>query len=89
MAGLAMKDLIVQLWPAKPIPSSYFGLVKRLVDALPRVDAVKRSTCIKGARMAFTRIKIHWAKMKAPTWQPQARPKARTTASQRGTLKTS
>ena len=35
VAGLAMKDLIVQLWPAEPIPSSYFGLVKRLVDARP------------------------------------------------------
>ena len=65
MSGLAMKDIIVRLWPAKPIPSSYFGLVRRLVDALPRVEAVKRSTCIEGARMAFARVKMHWAKMKA------------------------
>ena len=28
VAGLAMKDLIVQLWLAEPMPSSYFGLVK-------------------------------------------------------------
>ena len=34
-AELAMKDLIVWLWPAKPMPSSYFGLVKRLVSACP------------------------------------------------------
>ena len=27
-AELAMKDLIIRLWPADPIPSSYFGLVK-------------------------------------------------------------
>ena len=27
-AELAMKDLIVRLWPAEPMPSSYFGLVK-------------------------------------------------------------
>ena len=26
-AELAMKDLIVWLWPAEPMPSSYFGLV--------------------------------------------------------------
>ena len=65
MAGSAMKDLIVQLWPAEPIPSSYFGLVKRLVDARPRVDTVKRSACIESARMAFARVKMHWAKMKA------------------------
>ena len=65
VAGLAMKDLIVWLWLAEPIPSSYFGLVKRLVDALPRIDDVKRSSCIEGARMAFARVKMHWAKMKA------------------------
>ena len=59
MVGLAMKDLIVRLWPADPIPSSYFGLVKRLVEASPRVDALKRSACIEGARMAFARVKLH------------------------------
>ena len=62
---MPMKDLIVQLWPAEPIPSNYFGLVARLVDGRPRFDAVKRSACIKGARMAFARIKMQWAKMKA------------------------
>ena len=65
MSSLAMKDIIVRLWPAEPIPSSYFSLVKRLGDALPRVDAVKRSACIEGAQMAFARVKMHWAKMKA------------------------
>ena len=28
-AELAMKDLIIRLWPVEAIPSSYFGLVKR------------------------------------------------------------
>ena len=65
MSGLAMKDIIVWLWPAGPIPSRYFGLVKRLGDALPRVEAVKRSVCIEGARMAFACVKMHWVKMKA------------------------
>ena len=46
---LAMKDLIIRLWPAEPIPSSYFGLVKRLVSACPRLDVIKRSVCIEGA----------------------------------------
>ena len=32
-AELAMKGLIVRLWPVEPMPSSYFGLVKRLVSA--------------------------------------------------------
>ena len=48
-AELAMKDLIIWLWPAKPISSSYFGLVKRLVSACPRLEVIKRSVCIEGA----------------------------------------
>ena len=63
MYDVAMKDIIVRLWLAGPIPSSYFGLVKRLGDALPRVEAAKRSACIEGARMAFARVKMHWEKM--------------------------
>ena len=45
-AELAMKDLIVLLWPAEPIPSSYFGLVKRIVSACPQPEVIKRSVCI-------------------------------------------
>ena len=52
-----MKDVVVRLWPIEPVPNSYSGLVQRLVDAVPRIDAVKRSTCIEGARMAFSRVK--------------------------------
>ena len=40
-------------------------MVKWLVDARPRIDVVKRSACIEGARMAFARVKMQWAKMKA------------------------
>jgi hypothetical protein len=64
MAELAMKDLRVKLWPSKPLPSSYFGLVQKLVDATPRVDSWKRSACIKGARMAFGKTMVHWPKLK-------------------------
>ena len=60
-----MKDVIICLWPADPIPNSHFGLVQRLVVALPRIDALKRSSCIEGARMGFARVKVQWAKMKA------------------------
>ena len=59
VAGLAMKDLIIRLWPAKAIPSSHFGLVKQLVDACPRPYAIKRPVCIEGARRAFARAKVH------------------------------
>ena len=57
MADLAIKDLVLQLWPAEAIPSSYFGLVKRLVDVQPRIDAIKHLACVEGARMAFAHVK--------------------------------
>ena len=60
-----MKDVIIRLWPADPIPNSHFGLVQQLVEALPRIDALKRPSCIEGARMAFARVKVQWVKMKA------------------------
>ena len=60
-----MKDLITRLWLAEAISNSYFGLVKRLVNACPRLDVVKRSVCIEGARMACAHGKVWWAKMDA------------------------
>ena len=35
VAEQAMKGLIVSLWPKEAMPRSYFGLVRRLVDACP------------------------------------------------------
>ena len=63
VAELAMKDLIIRLWPAEAIPGSYFGLVKRLVDACPRLDVIKWSICIEGACLAFSYCKVRWAKL--------------------------
>ena len=76
-AELAMKDLIVRLWPAEPMPSSYFGLVKRLVSACPRLEAIKWSVCIEGARMAFARAKVHWAKMDAKKLMTEGPPEGK------------
>ena len=76
-AELALKDLIIRLWPAEAIPSSYFGLVKRLVSACPRLDAIKRSVCIEGARMAFARAKMHWAKMDATKLMTEGPPEGK------------
>ena len=59
ISGTTLKNVITRLWPTEPVPNSYFGLVQRLVDAAPRVDAVKRSTCIEGARRAFARVKTY------------------------------
>ena len=76
-AELAMKDLVIRLWPAEPIPSSYFGLVKRLVSACPRLDVIKRSVCIEGARMAFARAKVHWGKMDAEKLMTEGPPEGK------------
>ena len=65
VAKLAMKDLIVRLWLAEAIPDSYFGLVKRLVDACPQLDVIKRSVCIEGACLAFSYCKVWLAKLDA------------------------
>ena len=76
-AELAMKDLIVRLWPVEPLPSSYFGLVKHLVSDCPRLEVIKRLVCIEGARMAFARAKVHWAKMDAEKLMTEGPPKGK------------
>ena len=65
ISGLAMKAVVDRLWPGGPTANSYFGLVQQLVCVVSHIDAVKRSTCIEGARMALARVKTCWAKMKA------------------------
>ena len=72
-----MKDLVVRLWPAEPILTSYFGLVKRIVGACPRLDVIKRSVCIEGARMAFARVKVHWGKLDADKLMTEGPPKGK------------
>ena len=55
----AMKGLIGRLWPGEAMPGSYFGLVRQLVDACPRLEVIKRFICIGGARRALARAKVH------------------------------
>ena len=64
-AEQAMKGLIVQLWPGEALPGSYFGLVRWLVGACPRLEVIMRSVCIEGARRALARAKVHWGKLDA------------------------
>ena len=54
-AEQAMKGLLVRLWPGEAMPGSYFGLV----EACPRLEVIKRSVCIEGARRALARVKVH------------------------------
>ena len=65
VSGVAMKDVVIRRRPTEPVPNSYFGLVQKLVDVVPRIDAAKRSACIEGARMALARVKTFRGKMKA------------------------
>ena len=60
-----MKGLIVRLWAGDALSNSYFGLVRRPVDACPRLEVYKRSVCIEGARRAFAHVKVQWAKLDA------------------------
>ena len=64
-AEQAMKGFIVRLWPSNTLPKTYFGLVRRMVDACPWIEVVKRSVCIEGARRALARAKVHWGKLDA------------------------
>ena len=40
-AEVAMKDFIVRMWPGEPLPTSYFGLIKRMVNAYPQLEVIK------------------------------------------------
>ena len=77
ISGAAMKNVIIRLWPTEPVPNSYIGLVQRFVDAVPCIDAVRRSACIEGARMAFARVKTYWGKMKAIDVAAKSLPKGK------------
>ena len=63
LSGLAMKYVMGHLWPGRSEPKSYFGLVQQFLDAVPHIEAIKRSACIEGARMALARVKTYWAEM--------------------------
>ena len=59
LSGLAMRSVVDHLWLEGPRPNSYFSLVQQFLGAVPRIDAMKRSACIEGARMALVRVKTY------------------------------
>ena len=67
LSGLSMRSVVDQLWPERPKPNNYFSLVQQFLDVVPRINAMKRSACIEGARMAFARVKAYWVEMDATT----------------------
>ena len=62
-----MRSIVDHLSPMGPRPDSYFGLVQQILGVVSHIDAVKRSACIEGARMALARVKTYWAEMEATT----------------------
>ena len=60
-----MTDIVAHVWPDRPKPKSYFGLLQQFLGAVPHIKAMKRSACIEGARMALARVKTHWTEMDA------------------------
>ena len=77
LSGLAMRSVIDHLWPKEPKPDSYFGLVQQFLDVVSQIDAMRRSACIEGARMAFARVKTFWGKMKAIDVAARSPPKGK------------
>ena len=65
LSGLAMRSVVDHLWTEGLRPNSYFSLVQQFLGAVSRIDAMKRSACIEGARMALARVKTYWAEMEA------------------------
>ena len=59
LSELAMRSVVDQLWPEKPKPNSYFSLVQQFLGAVPCINAMKRSVCIEGSRMAFAHVKAY------------------------------
>ena len=60
-----MMDVVAHLWPERPEPESYFGLLQQFLGAVPHIEAMKRLACIEGAQMALARVKTYWAEMDA------------------------
>ena len=58
-----MKSVVDQLWLERPKPNNYFSLVRQFLGAVPCINAMKRSACIEGSRMALAHVEAYWAEM--------------------------
>src|SRR3954470_5608148 len=63
LSRLAMKYAMDCICPGRSEPKSYFSLVQQFLDVVPCIDAMKRSACTEGARLALARVKTYWADM--------------------------
>ena len=58
MGEPALQDLSIKLWPTEALPTSYFGLLRRLVEAPAQINAWKHSAFIEGTQRAFAHFKV-------------------------------
>ena len=72
LSGLAMRFVLDHLWPKGPRSGSYFCLVQQFLGTVSLIDAMKRSACIEGVRMALARVKTYWADMEATSIATQS-----------------
>src|SRR3954463_9289361 len=75
-----MRSIVDHLWPGGPRPNSYFNLVQQFLGVVPRIDAMKRSACIEGARMALARVNTYWTEMEATAIATQSAAAGRVSA---------
>ena len=68
VAEQAMKGLIVRLWPGEAMPGSYFELVRRLADACPWLEVIKRSVCIEAPTGRLPVLKYTGARWMLRSW---------------------
>ena len=40
LSGLAMTDVVAHLWPERPKPESYFGLLQRFLGIVSHIEAM-------------------------------------------------
>ena len=57
--------------------------MRRLVEACPRLEVIKRSVYIEGARRALARAKVHWGKLDGEKLVRDGPPRGRSIASPR------
>ena len=69
-----MRSVVDHLWPERPKPNNYFSLVQQFLGVVLRINAMKRSACIEGSRMALSRVKTYWAEMDATTVAARVQP---------------
>ena len=60
-----LQDLCINMWPVEALPTSFFGLIARLREAVLRVALRKWSMCMEGDQWAYPYVKMHFWRIEA------------------------